>query len=197
MILNLDNEYVVLLDACVLAPMPGCETLLRLASEPALYQVRWSEEILCEVARYLQRKYTAEQVERRLCTMREHFPEAMVDGFQHIAPTFDLPDPKDWHVMAAAIVGGANTLVTANLRHFPAPELQRMGVLVQHPDEFLLQQFNLNPRRVREALIEQASSVKQRSIDTLLRSLAIMNPRFVAAIAPTISVQDSSQAGAS
>ncbi len=138
MILNLDNEYVVLLDACVLAPMPVCDTLLRLATEPALFQVRWSEEILSEVARYLHRKYQAHQVERRLRTMRESFPEAMVDGFQHIAPTFALRDPKDWHVMAAAIVGGANILITANLRHFPAPELQRVGVLVQHPDEFLL-----------------------------------------------------------
>lgn len=190
MILNPDNEYVVLLDACVLAPMPVCDTLLRLATEPALYQVRWSEEILSEVARFLRRRgYSESQAQNRLRVMREHFPEAIVDGFRHIAPSFNLPDPKDWHVMAAAIVGGANTIVTANLRHFPALELKSMGVLVQHPDEFLLQQFHLSPRIVRDVVIDQASAGK-RTIAALLDSLAIAHPRFVEALAPTILLRD-------
>jgi predicted nucleic acid-binding protein len=193
MILNLDNEYVVLLDACVLAPMPVCDTLLRLANDPALYQVRWSEEILSEVTRFLQRRgYSDDQVRKRLDTMRLHFPEAIVHGFQHIAPSFELPDQKDWHVMAAAIAGGANTIVTANLRHFPVAELQSMGVLVQHPDEFLLQQFHLNVHVVRDVVIQQASAAK-RPIAALLDSLAKGHPRFVEAISSTITLQDPGQ----
>ena len=47
------DQYVVLLDACVLAPMPVCDTLLRLAEEPAFYAPKWSWEILEEVSRTL------------------------------------------------------------------------------------------------------------------------------------------------
>jgi hypothetical protein len=70
MILTPDNEYTVLLDACVLVPMPLCETLLRLAEEPALYRPLWSDSILQEVGTALERmKYKAEQIKRRLDAM--------------------------------------------------------------------------------------------------------------------------------
>lgn len=51
MILTPDNEYAVVLDACVLVPMSLCDTLLRLAEEPAMYRPLWSDEILAEVSR--------------------------------------------------------------------------------------------------------------------------------------------------
>ena len=53
-----------MLDACVLAPMPLCDTLLRCAEDPALFRVLWSEQILEEVKRTLLQKfgYTAKQV---------------------------------------------------------------------------------------------------------------------------------------
>lgn len=34
------NAFVVVLDTCVLAPMPLCDTLLRLAEDPAFYMPR-------------------------------------------------------------------------------------------------------------------------------------------------------------
>jgi hypothetical protein len=62
MILTPDNEYTVLLDACVLAPMPLCETLLRLAEEPALYRPLWSDSILQAVGKASERmKYNSEK----------------------------------------------------------------------------------------------------------------------------------------
>jgi hypothetical protein len=57
-----DNEYVVLLDACVLVPMPLCDTLLRLAEEPAFYRPLWSEEILREVGDALEKNFIARQL---------------------------------------------------------------------------------------------------------------------------------------
>jgi len=53
MILTPDNEYCVVLDACVLMPMPLCDTLLRLAEEPAHFCIAWSDQILSEVRRAL------------------------------------------------------------------------------------------------------------------------------------------------
>ena len=100
MILTPDNEYTVLLDACVLVPMPLCETLLRLAEEPALYRPLWSEPILQEVGTALERmNYTSAQVNRRLTAMRETFPEAPVPIPNNLADGLVcIPDPNDRHV---------------------------------------------------------------------------------------------------
>jgi hypothetical protein len=38
-------DYRVVLDACVLIPMPLADTLLRMAEEPRLYLPRWSQMI--------------------------------------------------------------------------------------------------------------------------------------------------------
>jgi hypothetical protein len=39
---------LVLLDACVLANFSLCDTLLRLAEPPRLFEPKWSEEIIRE-----------------------------------------------------------------------------------------------------------------------------------------------------
>lgn len=51
------NHFVAVLDACVLAPMPIADTLLRLAEEPAFYLPRWSDELLSELERTLGEKF--------------------------------------------------------------------------------------------------------------------------------------------
>ena len=48
------------------------------------------------------------------------------------------PDPDDRHVVAAAIVGHANAIVTFNTKDFPATVLQPYGIEVLHPDEFMM-----------------------------------------------------------
>ena len=72
MILTLDNEYSAVLDACVLVPMPLCDTLLRCAEEPALYRLLWSETILEEVHKALNQKlrYTLQQCDNRIRRMK-------------------------------------------------------------------------------------------------------------------------------
>jgi hypothetical protein len=62
MILVPDNEYAVVLDSCVLVPMPICDTLLRIA-ERSVYRLLWSREILSEVRAVLMSRlgYTEEQ----------------------------------------------------------------------------------------------------------------------------------------
>ena len=53
------NAFVVILDTCVLAPMPLCDTLLRLAEDPAFYIPRWSAGILDELRGVLRKWSTA------------------------------------------------------------------------------------------------------------------------------------------
>ncbi len=58
-------------------------------------------------------------------------------GYEDLIGTLRLPDPDDRHVLAAAIVSGAEIIVTRNLRDFPAGELDRYGIAAQHPDVFV------------------------------------------------------------
>lgn len=43
------NQYIAVLDTCVLAAMPLCDTLLRLAEDPAFYIPKWSADIVREL----------------------------------------------------------------------------------------------------------------------------------------------------
>jgi hypothetical protein len=99
MILTPDNEYTAVLDACVLLPMPLCDTLLRLAEEPSLYRPLWSTNILEEIARNLEQKMkrSPEQCQRRVQAMRTAFPEAEVAVPQElVGNAFEcMPDPND------------------------------------------------------------------------------------------------------
>jgi hypothetical protein len=47
---------VAILDACVLVQAPLRDTLLRLAEQPSLYQPLWSEEIIVEMKRALEKQ---------------------------------------------------------------------------------------------------------------------------------------------
>lgn len=81
----------VLLDACVLANFSLCDTLLRLAQPPGLYEPKWSEEIMRETTRTLEVKLgwpTAERCERvRTSTSGAYDP--IVFG------VFSDPDPRN------------------------------------------------------------------------------------------------------
>jgi predicted nucleic acid-binding protein len=180
MILTLDNEYSAILDACVLAPMPLCDTLLRCAEDPALYRVLWSEQTLDEVDRTLQKfGYTDEQAKRRLRKMREAFPEASVSVPQSLLSSVSgIPDPDDRHVAAAAIHVHAQVIVTANLKHFPQEVLAPHNILVHSPDGFLVHQFHLNPERILEVLDTQASATRQQR-SAVLDRLQVGLPNFV------------------
>ena len=64
---------------------------------------------------------------------------------------------KDRDVLAAAVVCRAQTVVTLNLRDFPADALAAWNVEAQRPDEFLIHQYYLDPAAVMAILREQAA----------------------------------------
>ena len=71
-------DYSVLLDACVLIPMPLSDSLLRMAEAPRLYLPKWSDAIMQEVTRNLIGKFKVEpaKAQRREDEIRRRFPEA-------------------------------------------------------------------------------------------------------------------------
>lgn len=91
--------------------------------------------------------------------MSTAFADANVVGREPVAAGLDLPDPDDRHVLAAAIAGAGQSLVTFNLKDFPEP-LAPGGIDARHPDEFLLDQLDLFPSLALEVLIDQASDMR-------------------------------------
>ncbi len=65
-------------------------------------------------------------------------------------------DPKDRHVLAAAVAASATHVVTVNLRDFPIAS-RPSDVLVQAPDRFLLDRLRENPAGVQGAIEAMAS----------------------------------------
>ena len=182
--LSLVNQYIVVLDACVLLPMPLCDTLLRLAEEPAFYLPRWSSETLTEVHRNLLKwGYSSSQVERRITTMQAMFEDAEVDGYPCLVDSMKN-DPGDRHVLATAVRAGAHAIVTDNVKHFPPYALKPYGLELMTADEFLVNQFHLDADVVMEKLEAQARKTRT-PLSALLGRLARSVPRFSELITAT------------
>ena len=171
------NQYIVVLDTCVLAPMPLCDTLLRLAEDPALYIPKWSDDILRELRSTLQRMgYTLAQVDRRITAMETAFEEARVTGYECLVTSI-TNDPKDRHVLAAAVRCGAHAIVTDNVKHFPPESVKAYDIDVVTPDEFLVSQFHLSQELLLGKLQNQASA-RNISLGELLAALGKRAPKF-------------------
>ncbi|MBL8516097.1 MAG: PIN domain-containing protein [Betaproteobacteria bacterium] len=140
------SRYTVILDACVLYPAPVRDLLLSLAVA-GLYHARWTHDIQREWVRSLLAS-RADLTEAQLATtceqMNRAVPDSLVESHASIIPTLSLPDPDDRHVLAAAIIGRADAIVTYNLRDFPADALHPFGIEAQHPDDFVMNQLELS-----------------------------------------------------
>ena len=94
--------------------------------------------------------------------MEESFPEAMVQPPRDLLKAAErLPDKNDRHVLAAAIMAHANTIVTQNTRHFPKECLESFGVLCQNADDFLIHQYHLRPQLVLDKLDDQGIGISK------------------------------------
>ena len=167
--------FSAVLDACVLYPNALRDTLLRTA-EAGIYQPLWSERILAEVRGALVRNGRSEQlVDRMLSFVRGAFPEAMVKGWEPLEDSMGN-HVKDRHVLAAAVRGHADVVVTLNLRDFPSSACDHLDIEVQHPDTFLCHNLEQAPEIILQVLREQASSTgkpphSSMSIEDVLSSL--------------------------
>jgi hypothetical protein len=80
--------------------------------------------------------------------MKRVLPGADVTGYESLIDKLSLPDPGDRHVLAAAIVGKAEAILTFNVRHFPAPALEPLGITCREPDAFLCGLYDSDPEAV-------------------------------------------------
>lgn len=119
--------FAAVLDTSVLWPSLQRDFLLSLAAEGS-YKARWSSVILDELVYHEAKKliergtpeHEAENAARRLIgQMSKAFDDALVTDWEPLDGTCGLPDPDDEHVVAAAVMGNAEVIVTENLKHFP------------------------------------------------------------------------------
>jgi hypothetical protein len=156
---------------------------VRLAEEE-LYEPRWSPAILDEVRRHV--PVSPEAIDRRIAFMNAAFEDALVTGYESLIDQM-RKDPKDRHVLAAAVAAGADSIITCNLRDFPLAACEPHGVVAEHPDSVLLDLWAREPRILLRVLGEQTASTGRRgtrlTVHQILDYLASTGARRFAATA--------------
>ena len=161
-------------DACVLYPAPIRDLLMHL-SVSGLFRARWTDRIHAEWIEAVLRQRSdlrRDQLERTRELMDEAVPDCLVTGYEGMESTLHLPDPDDRHVLAAAIRCGAGTIVTYNLKDFPDDLLAPFGLCAQHPDEFLVHAYDLDPVLVCKAVRDVRATLTRppRTVEELLNT---------------------------
>jgi hypothetical protein len=154
--------YTALLDANVLHPVSLCDLLLRFA-ERGFYRPLWSEEILEETAASVLARHPGiapAALARRFDHMRRAFPDASVVGYQPLAASLESLG-TDAHVVAAAVTGRADVIVTQNVRDFPDAVLAPHRIEAQPADDFLVHQWWLDPQAAALVVKEQSDGTRR------------------------------------
>ncbi len=129
-------------DANVLYSSALRDILIELSLD-GLIALHWSPVVLDELVRALvhtRPDYSADKGLRLVAAMMEAVPKALVLPPDATLPATAMPDPRDVHVLAAALHAECDLILTFNLKHFPAQSLAsfRQQLTADHPDAFLV-----------------------------------------------------------
>lgn len=134
----------------MLYPAPLRDLLLELATT-GLFRAKWTHAIQDEWVRSLLKNrpdLTKPQLARTCALMNTAVPDCLVAGYGELIGALHLPDPEDRHVLAAAIAGGADSIITFNLKDFPESSTRQFDIFVEHPDDFIWHQLGLDAASV-------------------------------------------------
>lgn len=177
------SDFRVCIDACVLANFGVADLLLRLAKRPRQLVPVWSEEILDETYRTHTTKLGwGEAVASSFqAALREHYPEAMCTGYEHLVPAMTNHE-KDRHVVAAAVKGQAPLVLTFNLDDFQDDDLSPWGVKAKSPDDYLTTLYEMDPAPIAQTLggIAERRKAKGDTLEDVVLRLGQSLPRLAA-----------------
>jgi hypothetical protein len=132
------------------------------------------------------RPYSEEKADHWQSEVLNAFPEALVEDYQQLLPSL-TNDEKDKHVLAAAIKGQAQHIVTANLKHFKEADLAPWDITPLHPQSYLLTLFEHSPERVTDCLRKIANDRSKKGKETtpekVLSTLKSTVPLFAKEVA--------------
>jgi predicted nucleic acid-binding protein len=191
----MNSNFRVVLDACVLANFGLCDLFLTLAETPGLYHPVWNREILDEVQRTLVGKLGwAEALSQSWREAVESaFPEGLVTGEESLLAVCANHE-KDRHVLATAIRGHAELIVTINLKHFPPEALKPWDMSACHPADYLITLYSLNAGVV-VARLEEIARKRKRTPEQHLALLGKSVPAFAAHVAEAVGWELPDQTG--
>lgn len=131
-----------------------------------LFRAKWTEEVHEEwITAVLRNRddLTRKKLERTKDLMNSHVRDALITDYEGLIDTLKLPDPDDRHVLAAAIKGRCDLILTLNLKDFPPEIIEPYGIEAQHPDDFINHLIDLSPATVANAAKIHRSSLKNPS----------------------------------
>jgi predicted nucleic acid-binding protein len=139
------SPVTVLMDANVFYGIRVTSLILHLA-QTKLFRARWTERIHEEWIGNLHRKtgIPREKLERRRQAIDHSVLDCLVNDYEALENIVSLPDGKDHHVLAAALKVRADCIVTFNLSDFPVAALAPLGIAAIHPDEFIIDVFDMS-----------------------------------------------------
>ena len=131
-----------------------------------LFTPKWSEHIFDEWKDVMARKdVSEEEANKRAKRANDAFPDALVNNYSGLISSLELPDPKDRHVLAAAIKTNANVIVTNNIKDFPKDYLASFGLTAKTADDFLTDIIVLNPDQAVKAFRELVLNRRNPDLD--------------------------------
>jgi len=128
----------ILIDACVLYPTVMREMVMG-AARAGVFEPLWSKRLLEEWARAAIKLGPEGEAQARaeIALLRAAWPKAEVPASPGVAARLYLPDENDVHVLAAAITGHADIVMTLNAKDFPRGTLAEEGLARVDPDSYL------------------------------------------------------------
>jgi predicted nucleic acid-binding protein len=182
-------DFTVLLDANVLAESAISDLFLRLSEEPRLICPKWTHEIWEETHRTLINKlnWPEATAASRIKAAQEAFPEALIEDFEGFIEKC-TNDPKDRHILAAAIRAKVETIVTMNVKHFKSEDLEPWGVTAAHPGDYLKVLYDLDEGVV-VSVLHRMAELRGKSISDMLSRLSAAVPTFTAYVASDLGLE--------
>lgn len=158
-------RFICVLDTNVIYPIEIRDLLFWFAHYD-LYTPKWSEHIFDEWRDVMKRKgITDKEAIKRVNNANLAFPDALVSNYSGLISGLELPDPKDCHVLAAAIKTNANVIVTNNIKDFPKDYLSSYGLSAKTADDFLTDIIDLNVEQAVNAFREMVLNRRNPDLD--------------------------------
>jgi predicted nucleic acid-binding protein len=140
-------RYTAVIDACVFYGMLKTDALMSLCHR-GLFAAKWSQRIENEWVGHLSAKMPDKeaQIMRRRDAMRVAVPdwEVCSHAIDSLEQSLQLPDMNDRHVLAAAMIGHADCIVTEDKWGFDHEFVSQCGIEVFDTDSFIINQLDLD-----------------------------------------------------
>jgi predicted nucleic acid-binding protein len=129
-----------LIDTCVLFPTI-MRTLLLDAIKLKGDSAFWSEKILSEWSASAKKvgELGQLQADAEISILRANWPNSIIGFSLELEDSLFLPDLNDRHVLAAAIAGKCDAIITLNKKDFPRQILSQYGLIRLDPDYVILE----------------------------------------------------------